>query len=144
MPVMCYAKLRHAAVCTLLLCCALVQGCNKQQAPDQGGENPFSDASYDPGTHPLPTNEQSTAIFGDPKQRREYFAYQMNEAHLTCGDMYQAVLKGGFNGSDVWRVRCSSTGYWAATIREDGSVNFVQCRQSPVSCGEAWASVAQP
>jgi len=115
--------------------------CNSSE-PEQL-QDPVSDASHDPGTNPVATNDLSAGLLiEEPAARRGYFASQMKRAGKNCPMVTEAVLKGGFEGSDFWRIRCTATGDWLVILGEGSPLKIANCKQSQDECRVAWESVS--
>src|ERR1043165_3738335 len=99
-----------------LLCTLVFSACDRSdRQPGQQGSYQISDRSLDPG-NPVPTNEKSLKLIADdPDLRRRSFHALMEDAHKQCNFVTEAVLKAGFEGTDIWRVTCADTHDWLVT-----------------------------
>jgi|SRR5437868_11299790 len=91
--------------------------CHEPQQDDSPPQQPvISDASHDPGSLVVPTNEFSLELIGsDPSARRDWFRSTIVAAGNQCGFVTSAILKAGDDGIDLWRVGCSD-GAWLVTV----------------------------
>lgn len=58
-----------------------------------------------------------------------------------CDLMTEAVLKGGYQGVDMWRVSCSDSGDWMVSVEPDSSTKILSCetmKQLGDDCRVAW------
>ena len=100
-----------------------------------------SDRSRDPGAQP--TNQLSFELLSlDPATRRAAFQ-ELATLEKQCELVTEAVLKGGFEGIDLWRVSCADSGDWLVTFLPNRSVSATSCRTSLAECQAAWKSVAR-
>lgn len=100
-----------------------------------------SDRSHDPGAEP--TNLLSFELLSKaPTVRRAAFQKTLGSLEKQCQLVTEAVLKGGFEGTDLWRVSCADSGDWLVTFSPDLSVSATSCRVSRAECQAAWKSVS--
>jgi len=119
----------------------LVLSCNSQRNNDSQPSIVNPDRSRDPGAEP--TNLLSFELFSkDPAARRDAFQRTLGSLEKRCQLVTEAVLKGGFDGIDLWRVSCADSGDWLVTFSRDLSVSVTSCRESPAECQAAWESVS--
>lgn len=98
-----------------------------------------SDSSHDPG-NPVPTNDRSMELIGkDPEFRRLAVRQLMDDGRKQCNIVTQAVLKAGFEGTDVWRVTCADTHDWLMTFRPDEPPMIESCSGSINNCRAPWS-----
>jgi hypothetical protein len=110
------ALLRYLAI---ILSLGSFAGCNKRSTEPHPGAEP-SDTSIDSGSHNFPTNPTSADLFiATPETRRSKFEYGLRHANRHCSAVLEAVFKGGFEGTDFWRVKCADSGLWLVTFRGD-------------------------
>ena len=124
--------------------CALVVAACDHSDREPGRQDPvgLSDRSTDPGTNPTPTNPISFVFLKDPDDRRKTLQSQLQSAGKKCGIVTEAILKGGFDGTDVWRVTCNDSGEWLVTFGLGGATTFESCSTLPADCRAAWKSVS--
>src|SRR4051794_33794581 len=98
-------------------CVLVVAACDNSDR-EPGRENPvrLSDRATDPGTHPSPTNPISLLLLKDPDDRRRTLQARLQAAGKKCALVTEAILKGGFDGTDFWRVTCNDSGEWLVTF----------------------------
>jgi hypothetical protein len=98
-----------------------------------------SDRSADPGA--VPTSESSFEMLRvDPPARRADFQRMLNQLGKRCGSVTEAILKGGFEGTDFWKIDCADSGEWLLAFSAQGTT-VVSCDQSPKECSNAWLAV---
>ena len=124
-----------------LLAAFLVVDCHSRTRQEPLPDS-VSDRSRDPGSTAVPTSELSFALIEDPVGRRNWFANTLRNGGNECRVVIEAALKGGFEGRDFWRVRCSDTGDWLVTVSETAPANPVNCTADPADCRVAWQSVS--
>ena len=127
------------ALLLLMGLCACGRSDRQPSSPD-----PYvpSDSSHDPG-NPSPTNDRSMNLMDDdPELRRLRFKGLMDDAKKKCDVVTEAVLKGGFEGMDVWRVTCGDTRDWLVTFRPNEQPVVESCSQSNHDCRAPWSSVS--
>src|SRR5580765_2531893 len=84
----------------------LVLSCDSQRNNDSQPTIVISDRSRDPGAEP--TNLLSFELFSkEPAARRDAFQKTLGSLGKRCQLVTEAVLKGGFDGTDLWRVSCT-------------------------------------
>ena len=123
---------------------ALAVAACDQSDQEPGRQDPvgLSDRSTDPGTNPTPTNPISFVLLENPDDRRRTLQSQLQSAGKKCGLVTEAILKGGFEGTDFWRVTCNDSGEWLVSFGLGGATRFESCRTSPGDCRAAWESVS--
>lgn len=130
----------------LLMAAVLLAGCG--QAPDSNDGTPapaepaVSYARLDPGSNARPSNSYSRRLFEMNDQvRLATFRKYMVESGERCDLVTEAVLRGGHQGLDMWRIACSDSGEWMISIAPDSSTKFLSCaivRQLGDDCRAAW------
>ena len=131
----------HSAV-GILVTALLVQSCDSQPASQSQPAIAISDRSRDPGAEP--TNQLSfELLLKDPASRRASFQTTLVSLEKQCQLVTEAVLKGGFESTDLWRVSCTDSGDWLLTFTPDLSITATSCRASRAECDAAWKSVAR-
>ena len=78
----------------------------------------------------------------DPEKRRPLLQVAIVTLGGQCSAATQAILKGGFEGTDLWQVICVDSGEWLVTVTDD-QTTAVSCAKAPIDCRTAWASVAR-
>lgn len=92
----------------------------------------------------MPTADRSFEMLGqpDPAARRAAFQQLLLALDKPCGAITEAVLKGGLEGTDLWRADCSDSGEWLITFTNGADPTATSCKAAPGECAEAWRSVA--
>ena len=117
-----------------------VLSCDSQ--PNNNSQPTISDRSRDPGAEP--TNLLSFELLSkDSATRRAAFEKTLGSLEKRCQLVTEAVLKGGFDETDLWRVRCADSGDWLVTFSPDLSISATSCRVSRAECQAAWKSVSR-
>ena len=125
----------------VMLAVSLVSSCDSKPDNEVQPTTVISDRSRDAGAEP--TNLLSFELLSkDPATRRDLFQKTLGTEGKRCQLVTEAVLKGGFDGTDLWRIACSDTGDWLITFSRDLSVSAVSCRALPSECLAAWKSVS--
>lgn len=117
----------------------LASSCGSQPS-DQSRRVVVSDRSHETGA--VPTNGASWALFGDPAKRRASLQAALVSSGEQCSLVTEALLKGGFEGTDLWRVSCADSGDWLVTVTDD-QLTAVSCGKFANECRTAWASVSR-
>jgi hypothetical protein len=102
-----------------LLTSLMLFGCGRSgdSASDQ---NPISDAGIQPGLHAFPTNAESAHWFEHtPEERRALFKNLLVSAGKDCDQVKKAIFQGGFEGTDMWQVKCTNPDTWIVTFAID-------------------------
>jgi hypothetical protein len=85
-------------------------------------------APREPGSGVTPTHEISFALIAaDGPTRHANFQRLITDSSKPCKFVTSAVLKGGLDGTDEWRVTCADAGRWAVWFRPDGASDLIQC-----------------
>jgi hypothetical protein len=75
-------------------------------------------SSRDPGSSATPTHETSFWLLGvDGPSRLASLQALIVRSGKPCVVVTRAVLKGGLDGTDEWRVNCADSGDWAIWFR---------------------------
>lgn len=114
----CVIRIRSSSIRTSQLVLLLFTfSCHEPPENDSSARRVvISDASRDPGSLVVPTNEFSLALIGsDPSSRREWFRSTVITAGNQCTLVTSAILKAGDDGIDLWRVGCSDAA-WLVTL----------------------------
>lgn len=92
----------------------------------------------------MPTADLSFEMLGqpDPAARRAAFQQLLQMLNKRCSAVTEAVLKGGFEGTDLWRVTCVDSGEWLVTFANAADPAATSCQAAPGECADAWRSVA--
>lgn len=122
-----------------LLAAAALGGC-RRSTPEYRPS--VSDRAQDPGA--VPTADLSFEMLGqpDPAARRVAFRQLLQTLKQRCSAVTEAVLKGGFEGTDLWRVTCVDSGEWLVTFAHQADPVATSCKAAPTECADAWRSVA--
>lgn len=120
-----------------MLCCIVLASCdntptadNSQQSADNSQQLIFSHNPLDPGSTSEPSNDVSRKLFEmDGQERLAIFKEYMNSSGKACEYVTEAVLLGGYQRTDFWRVACSDSGEWEVSIEPDseGSTRILSC-----------------
>jgi len=83
--------------------------------PEQTSSNePSTYRTRDEGSNALPTADASFRLMNvDGPARYSAFQDVVVSGGGQCASVKSAVLVGGSNGTDEWRVDCSDTGIWS-------------------------------
>jgi hypothetical protein len=96
----------------------------------------------DPGSKATPSNKYSRQLFEMNDQvRLATFRKFMVASGETCDLVTDAVLKGSYHHSDMWRVACTDSGEWLVSIEPDSSTKILSCKtmkQLGDDCHAAW------
>jgi hypothetical protein len=104
---------------------------NSPQLVDNGAQPSLSHEPLDPGSYALPSNGVSRRLFEmDGQARLEILREYMNRSGKDCDEVTEAVLRGGYQHVDFWRVACSDSGEWEVAIEpdEEGSTRILSCK----------------
>ena len=115
------ARIGVAATAVLSL-----MSCDRQ--PDnQALQQTVSYSPRQPGSFATPTHETSFQLLAlDGPTRFANFQQLMLESDKPCDAVTSAVLKGGLEGTDEWRVRCANSGDWSVWIQSHGPIEVVR------------------
>jgi hypothetical protein len=130
---------RTAAALVAIAVVMTSESCHQPQA--QSGPV-VSDRSEDPGAVPTTTLSFEALAKTDPAVRRASFQQILISLGKQCTFVTEAVLKGGFEGTDFWGVTCGDTGEWLVTFSNDIPPAVTSCKASPKECVDAWRSVS--
>lgn len=85
-------------------------------------------ASREPGSDVAPTNDASFQLLDSdgPTRFASLQALIVHEGKV-CGAVQRAVLEGGLEGTDEWRVDCSDSGRWQVWFRPDSEPDVDHC-----------------
>lgn len=107
------------------LCLCACRG-NDHQAPAPGKADPY--ASREPGSDVAPTNDASFQLLGaDGPTRFASLQALIVQDGKACGGVQKAVLEGGLEGTDEWRVDCADGGRWQVWFRPDSAPDVEHC-----------------
>ena len=120
--------MRTASLCIFTaLAAALCTACGRS---DQTSEAPQVDryAAQEPGSLATPTADASFQLIDadGPTRFAELRALIVAE-HKQCASVTQAILLGGLQGTDEWRVKCADSGPWAVWLSEDQDPEVNAC-----------------
>jgi len=112
-----------AAVAVVMLCA----GCgSRQHNPPPQQQDPY--ASREPGSDVSPTSDSSFQLLGeDGPTRFAEFQSVLVARGKRCGSFTRAVLEGGLDGTDEWRVNCADSGRWQVWFRPDSDPDVDHC-----------------
>jgi len=69
------------------------------------------------------------------------FRKYMLASDEKCDLVTEAVLRGGYQGMDMWRVACPDTGEWMISIEPGSSTKILSCatiKQLGDDCHAVW------
>ena len=135
--------LRTAVVAAVTL---LAGGCERAPGTSETvtaqAEAAVSYARLDPGSTAAPSNGYSRQLFEMNDQvRLATFRKYMVASGEQCALVTGAVLRGGYQGMDLWRVACSDSGEWMVSIEPDSSTKILSCatiKQLGDDCHAVW------
>lgn len=133
--------LSNTASKSLILLLVLTAGCDsaKKRTEPQQIE---SDSSVDPDFHSVPTAEISFRLLAaTPTDRRNVVRGMIVEQGKSCNLVTEMVLRGGFDGIDLWHAVCADSGEWLVTVETSWQPRIESCTEKPKECQEAWESV---
>lgn len=107
-----------------LVCLA---GCGGGQSSPPKQKPDVYDAR-EPGSDVSPTNDASFQLLGVDGPTR-FASMQQLILHYgkRCGSVTKAVIVGGTDGTDEWRVDCGDTGKWQVWFNADSEPSVAQC-----------------
>lgn len=89
---------------------------------------PDAYASREPGSEISPTNDASFQLLeADGPTRFASFQALLVHEGKACSAVTKAVLEGGLDGTDEWRVDCTGSGRWQVWFRTDGDPDIDHC-----------------
>lgn len=114
------------ALATAFLCLA---GCGSGSTRnDSARERPDIYASREPGSDVSPTSDVSFQLLGaDGPSRFASLQQLIVQEGKRCASVTKAVIVGGMDGTDEWRVDCSDSGRWQVWLSEDTGASVSQC-----------------
>jgi hypothetical protein len=105
----------------------LLSSCSNED-DDQAPEHPLSYASQDPGVNVVPTHDLSFQLMAaDGPTRLGSFQQLIARSGRQCNFVTSAVLTGGLDGTDEWRVKCADTGTWAVWLKPGEVTDIARC-----------------
>lgn len=114
-----------AVAATAALC---LGGCGNK---DQNAAAPSKADSYtsrEPGSDVAPTNDASFQLLGaDGPTRFASLQALILQNGKACSAVRRAVLEGGLEGTDEWRVDCADSGRWQVWFRPDSAPDVNHC-----------------
>lgn len=101
-------------------------GSKDQKAAARWKVDPY--ASREPGSDVAPTNDASFQLLGaDGPTRFASLQALIVQNGKACGAVRRAVLEGGLEGTDEWRVDCADSGRWQVWFRPDSAPDVDHC-----------------
>ncbi len=105
----------------------------KGEGEGNANEPPVSYASREPGSVAAPTNEISFQLLRlDGPTRLASFRANIIQSGKQCNFVTNAVIMGGIDGTDMWRVKCADSGDWAVWFQPGRATEVIRC--SNASC----------
>lgn len=100
-------------------------GCHERRISDDQ-EQIVSYAPRSPGSVAAPTHETSFRLIAvDGPTRFESFRLLFKDAAKRCALVTSAILQGGLDGTDEWRVKCTDSGVWTIWFRPGAVVEIL-------------------
>lgn len=110
-----------------------VAGCDGRQ-PSAASRKADVYASREPGSDAAPTNDASFQLLAaDGPTRFQAVRDVITQAGKNCSAVTRAVLEGGMDGTDEWRVNCADSGNWQLWFRPDGGRDVDHCSNAKCS-----------
>jgi hypothetical protein len=75
---------------------------------------------------------------GNPADRRSYFQGLVSSYGNKCSVVTKAVLKGGLEGIDLWKVTCIDSGVWLVTFTGEDRTEISNCSEVKGECDNAY------
>ena len=105
-----------------------VIACGNRQQNAASTKDAVDYASREPGSDVPPTTDESFQLLdADGPTRLATVQQIVAGTGKKCAAVTRAVLEGGLDGTDEWRVRCTDTGTWQLWFRADGSTDVASC-----------------
>ena len=105
--------------------------CGRNPTSNQN-RDAISDQAQEPGA--VPTAAPSFELMSDPQRRRLVFQDILTTSGHKCRLVTQAVLKIGFEGTDLWQINCVDSGAWVITLTSDSPAQVSSCVTDPKQC----------
>ena len=116
-------------VAAFALAAASLSGCD---SPERNQASRASSSSYEsraPGSEASPTNDASLQLFlADGPTRFASFQALFLKSGKQCAAVTKALLEGGVDGTDEWRIECSDSGAWEVWFPPAGAPEIDSCR----------------
>lgn len=113
-----------ATVTIASLCAAGCGGGRHDKAPPQADNY----AAQEPGANVTPTSDASFQLMGeDGPSRFEQLQQLIAARENQCSSVTKAVILGGLEGTDEWRVSCADSGTWLIWYRPDQDPELDHC-----------------
>ena len=110
---------------------AVLSGCEAREA--ESVEQTISYSPNRPGEAAIATNPKSFELLSaDGPARFVSFQRLIAAAGNKCSYVTSAVLRGGFDRSDEWRIDCVDSGTWAVWFKPGKPVEVLSC--SRINC----------
>ena len=114
-----------AVVATAALC---LGACGSKDHKAEATSNADPYASREPGSDVAPTNDASFQLLGaDGPTRFASLQALIVQDGKTCSAVRKALLEGGLEGTDEWRVDCTDSGRWQVWFRPDSAPEVDHC-----------------
>jgi hypothetical protein len=106
----------------------LVAAACEREAADTPQQDAVSYAPYEPGSPVIASNPSSFRLIsaGGPA-RFATFQQLITHSGNTCDRVTSAVLKGGMEKADEWRVNCASSGNWSIWLNDAREPEVKHC-----------------
>ena len=114
-----------AVAATAALCLGAC-GSKDEKAAATWRPDPY--ASREPGSDVAPTNDASFQLLGaDGPTRFASLQALIVQTGKACSTVRRAILEGGLEGTDEWRVDCADSGRWQVWFRPDSAPDVDHC-----------------
>lgn len=122
------SSLALAAAAMAALCLGAC-GSRDQKTAAPSTADPY--ASREPGSDVAPTNDASFQLLGaDGPTRFASLQALLVQEGKACSAVRKAVLEGGLEGTDEWRVDCVDSGRWQVWFKPDSAPDVDHCANS--------------
>ena len=120
------AQSRILALAAALLCLPACGSGDAQQDSSRQRADVYE--AREPGSDISPTSDFSFQLLGvDGPSRFASLQQLMVQKGKRCASVTKAVIVGGMDGTDEWRIDCSDTGRWQLWLSEDSGASISQC-----------------
>lgn len=119
----------HRNVVALAIAFLGLAGCGSGSTQsDAPRERPDVYAAREPGSDVSPTSDVSFQLLGaDGPSRFASLQQLLVQQGKRCASVTKAVIVGGMDGTDEWRVDCSDKGRWQVWLSDDSGASISQC-----------------
>lgn len=111
----------------ILLAFASLSSCDKG-SPSWDREPTVPHEFRDTGSQVMPTNDASQRLISlSGPDRFASFVQILAMHNERCDTVSKAILTGGLDGNDTWRVRCQDGREWTVWFYADGDMDLTKC-----------------